>query len=79
MLAHPLATLILTEKFCSELVVKNGAVSSIGRVKQDTVVTFTCSKRHALFGEKKVMCQATGLWSSNPECRKCGEISLKVF
>ena len=39
------------------------------------VIAVTCLKpyRHVLLSEKEITCQDNGKWSSEPDCRVCGE------
>ena len=60
----------------------NGAVSTTGDVKQNTVVTVTCYERYVLIGDKEVTCQSTGWDYGNgsetmPVCKKCSKFDFK--
>ena len=66
-------TTIPVIKYCVELTVLNShKVTPSGRVKENTVVTVTCSKRYVLIGSEKVTCLSSETWSTKPRCLKCG-------
>ena len=70
-----------SEKYCDTLTVDNAQVSPNETVKEGTVVTVTCLKpeRYVLMGDKEVTCPASGEWSEEPECRRCGKVLIRDY